>query len=200
VLSNYLIKSIDALAFAGLIYLNIQYYGDHYFYLISILAMLYIMVRRRDINTISLVIIILIPELTNLPIFPFNPSQFSNSYLQYSSFAIMNAMIVMFTWLRPKLLLKYGGSLIKDQQTLHTTYQDVFIGVTYGLHTLFQVAYLLEHLIRHLDDIGLEGLFGHWEPMLIYNMYPIQQFGYTIFALAGLYYMTFDISKEKLRL
>ncbi|MFT4925131.1 MAG: hypothetical protein ACI8WB_001221 [Phenylobacterium sp.] len=108
-------------------------------------------------------------------------------------------MMAVLIHYRPTIVAKYGPSFVRYNKTLTFTRQDSLMALFLLLHSGFYLAQLIEHILRHLDDIGLEGLFGPWRPMMIYDSFQSGQLLFTIFELMILYFMTFNKSKTSLK-
>lgn len=188
-------KLIDFIVFVCLIYLGIQYYKTqpYVFDLIGFTALTYVAVRKSDINTLTLIIILVIADLIPILTFYLNPD--ISGYSFYSLLFTIDVLIILTVWLRPFILFRYGPTFIKNNKNIALTHQDSVMAIVFTLHAIFQLCLFFEHLLRHLDDIGFEGLFGQWKPMFFYNMYPVAQFGFSILVLMVLYFMTFNASK-----
>ncbi len=189
-------KSADAIVFISAIYFGIQFYmsNSYFFDLIGLAGVAYIALRKPDINTITLILVLLVTMLTPA-VFIYSAASLNNYWL-HSLLLIINVAGVILIWMRPFLLLKYGPLCIKQNKNIAVTRQDWALGYLFTFQGLWQLVLLIEHVIRHLDDIGLDGLFGDWTPMHFYSIYEVGQFGFSIFTLMILYFLTFDKSKE----
>lgn len=198
-LSGHLTKLADATVFAGLFFINFEYFWSqpYFFDVVALAAMAYVVVRKRDANTISLILLIVLADSIS---FLLTSVADQNGYVVYGGLLVIASSMTMVIKHRASLLSNYGPSSIKNKATLKLTYQDGLITLMYGFQAVLQFAALMEHSFRHLDDFGLEGLFGDWKPMLFYTMYRIQLFGFSVFSLVIFYFMTFDKSKAELRL
>lgn len=189
-------KSVDLAVFATLIYLGVQYYttAPYIFDLIGFSALIYVCIRKHDINTLTLAVILALADFIPIAVFYNFPA--ISGYGFYALIFAIDIFVIVMVWLRPFLLVSYGPNSIRQNKYIALTHQDSIVAIIYTFHAVLQLSLFLEHLLRHLDDIGLEGLFGEWKPMLFYNMYPVAQFGFSILVFMALYFMTFDTSKN----
>ncbi len=190
------LKLADAMVFITAIYLGVQFYisNSYFFDFIGLAVVAYIALRKPDINTITLIAILMATVLTPV-VFIYSATSLNNYWL-HSLLLIINIAGVVLIWMRPFLLLKYGPLFIRQNKNIAVTRQDWALGYLFTFQALWQLVLFIEHLIRHLDDIGLDGLFGNWTPMHFYNVYEVGQFGFSILTLMILYFLTFDKSKE----
>lgn len=195
--SGYLLKLIDGIVFFLLILLGAEYFvnSSYLFDVVFTTAVLYVMMRKIDVNTITLVLLILFGYIVTSLLF-LNYGH-SSGYGWYSTLLIINMLMVYLIWSRPVLVAKHGPTFVRHNKALIFTQQDAIMALLFALNSVLQVLMLLEHVLRHLDDIGLEGLFGQWNPMFVYDNYEIGQFGFIILELVTLYFMTFDKSKNQ---
>lgn len=197
-LSRVALKILDALVFAIFIYLGIQSYQvDHkMFDLISLLAMVYVAIRKPDINTLSLIFILFIASLIPA-IFIYGNEQLGGFAL-YSMLFLVNIAGIIAIWSRPFMLLRYGPRNWMQQHAaaIRPNKQDQILGLLFSLQALWQLMQFLEHLIRHRNNIGLETLFGNWLPMFLYNIYQTGQFGFAILTLLILFIFTRSNSRR----
>lgn len=190
-------KLIDLIAFTALGYFSFIYYttNPNTFDVISIAAMAYVAIRKPDINTITLILILVIERIADAIIL-YNFEQI-NAYVFYLSVATANMLVVVLILFRPWITSNYGLKSMRGNKNLAVTHQDMVLGFVLSIAVVFQLLALLEHTLRHLDDIGLDGLFGAWSPMFIRDIYQSVLFGLSIINFTILFYMTFDASKYK---
>lgn len=193
-------KLADAIVFITALYFGIHFYISNalLFDLVGLAVVAYIAIRRPDINTLSLILILL---ATTIPPAVFIHSANSlNSYILHSSLFVINAIGVILIWSRPLLLIRYGPESIKAKMTVNR--QDWALGYLFTFQSIWQLCLFMEHVTRHRADIGLGGLFGAWTPRNFYDAYEVGQFGFSILTFLILYFMTFDKSKKapKIRL
>jgi hypothetical protein len=186
---------IDAIVFATLLYFgSVHYVNNHEIYaVIAVVSMLYVAARTLDVNTLTLVPILIFSETFPLVIIP--SPELITSYQLHTTFLLIYIVTTVLIILRPFWLPKYGPKFISNNQNLIITHQDMIMTALFLMQTIWQMAQLLEHFIRHIDDIGLGDLFGGWKPMFFYDIYKTGQFGFSILTLITLYFMTFDQSK-----
>ena len=195
------IKAFDALIFVAFVYFGIEFYQvDHkMFDMIGLLAIAYIAIRKPDVNTLSLIFILLMASVTPAIII-YSNEQISGYWL-YAILFVINLVGVIAIWSRTFILLRYGPTWVKNYAAnIHPNRQDQVMGLLFTIQGLWQLLQFLEHLVRHRNDIGLGGLLDGWVPMLFYNMYKTGQFGFSIITLLILYFMTFEMSKIKQQL
>jgi hypothetical protein len=190
-------KAVDITIFIALLYCGFHFYevNPNTFDIISITAMAYIVIRKPDINTITLILILMIERIADAIIL-FNFEQI-NAYIFYLSVATANMLIVVLILFRPWAASNYGPKSMRDNKNLAVTHQDMVLGFVLSIAVVFQLLALAEHTLRHLGDIGLDGLFGDWSPMFIRDIYQSMLFGFSIINFIILFYMTFDASKYK---
>lgn len=194
------LKIVDVVVFLFLFGLGgYTYLGDYLnlFDAVSIIAMLYILIRKRDVNTVTLVLILLSVRLLEGVVF-YDYAQI-NAYVFYSAQTISNVIVVGLIWSRPSMICKLGPKFIQDNKNLAVTQQDLVMGFLFGVQALFHILAFLEHLSRHLDDIGLDKYVDvQWwseTSRFIYNNYQAGQLMFSVVGLLILYFMTFDASK-----
>jgi hypothetical protein len=189
-------KIIDLLVFLTLGYFATQYYANDYimFAMLNGLAYIYVALRKPDINTLTLIGILVIGHSI---IETLNYSITLSGYQTYTVLIFVNAAFGAAIALRPVFISKFCPEFISKNKNLTLTHQDMIMTGLLTLQVLWQLCQLVEHLARHRDDIGLSSLFGDWFPLFFYNMYKTGQFGFSILTLVILYFMTFDKSKAK---
>ena len=193
--SKWLLNLTDAIVFATLLYFGSLYYIDNHeiYAVIAVVSMLYVAARKSDINTLTLVPILIFSEASPIAIIP-SPESITG-YQLHTTFLLIYIATTILIIFRPFRLPKYGPKFIANNPNLTITHQDLIMTALFVMQTIWQVAQLLEHSIRHIDDIGLGALFGGWTPMFFYDIYKTGQFGFSILTLVILYFMTFDKSK-----
>jgi hypothetical protein len=196
-----ILKIFDAVLFIVLLYfIYISYTNNlNLFDFIGLLAIVYVMVRRPDVNTVTLGALLLSVRLFDSIVF--YDYENTNAYVFYAALVLFNVLAVLGTWFRSFIISNYGFGRLRHHKDLAVTHQDLVIAYVFICQAAFQLLALLEHIVRHLDDIGLSDLFDTvwWRhnAMFIYNSYPIIQLIFSVTGLAILYYMTFDASKYK---
>lgn len=193
--STWLLNLVDVIIFAILLYLGSLYYIDNHkiYAVIAIVSMLYVAIRKSDINTLTIVPILILSETS--PIVLISSPESITSYQLHFTFLLIYIATMVLIILRPFFLPKYAPKFISNNQNLTVTHQDMIMGALFLMQILWQLAQLLEHFFRHIDDIGLGRIFGDWTPMFFYDIYKTGQFGFSILTLVVLYFMTFDKSK-----
>lgn len=195
-----LLKLADILVFSCLGISAIRYYSTNpnILDIINIAALLYVVVRRPDVNTITLVTIILALRIADSLIFA--DLSGLNNYILHPVLFLFNVVAIGLVWFRPLLASKYGPASTKGHKALAVTHQDIIIGFVFTLQGVWQLLAFLEHVSRHFDDVGLGGVFdvSWWyeHSRLVYNSYPTVQFTFALVGVLILYFMTFDGSKS----
>lgn len=199
--SGNFLKLIDVAVFIGLFYLGLEFHVDdpNIFDVVYVTAMFYVLIRKHDINTVTLVLIVMLIRLSDSVLF-FDYEDF-NGYVFYSTLVLINLFGVGLIWFRPWLVSNFGPNFVRNHNGLAVTHQDLMMGFLFSVQALFQLLALLEHVSRHFDDIGLGGIFDvHWwreHSLFIYTRYEMGQFVFSVAGLAILYFMTFDASKTR---
>lgn len=184
-----ILKLIDIVAFAGLFVLAFQHRetNAHIFDIISVVAMIYVMARNPDVNTVTLISFILAARVMDS--LAFADYQNLNPYLFYTVIAVGNTVMVGIVWARPLLVAKYGPKFLRENKRLTITHQDSFIALIYMAYAFLPVMMLIEHIIRHLDDVS-------FKPIFVYNSYEEIHLLLAALSILVLYFMTFEKSKE----
>jgi hypothetical protein len=194
-----LLRITDITVFAILFYLGLMSYIDNpnIFDVLNTIAVLYVLVRRQDINTLTLVAILIPMHLFNGIVF-FHYEQV-NGYVFYAAQMASHAVAVILICFRPLVVSRVGPPALRGNKNLAVTQQDLLMGFVLTIQAIFQGLALLEHVSRHFADIGLGNVLdAQWwfeNSRLIYNHYETGQFMFTVTALIILYFMTFDASK-----
>jgi hypothetical protein len=197
--SQAILKVFDAVLFIGLLYfIYVSYTSNlNLFDFIGLLAIVYVMIRRPDVNTVTLGVLLLSVRLFDSLVF--YDYENTNAYVFYSALIIINLIVVVAIWFRSFITANYGPARLRHHKDLAVTHQDLVIVYVFLCQAAFQLFALLEHITRHFDNVGLGGLFDvNWwrqNSMFIYNLYPEVQMTFSIVGLGILYYMTFDASK-----
>jgi hypothetical protein len=152
-----------------------------------IAAMIYVMVRNTDVNTVTLISIILTVRIIDSVVFA--DYERLNPYLFYAGMIVANAIMINIVIVRPVLLSRYGPKPLRGHERLTMTHQDAMIAWLYFAHAVVPALTLIEHIIRHLDDID-------FRPMFIYNIYKPTQLVLAVLGILVLYFMTFEKSRE----
>ena len=182
-------KAADAVVFLSLLLLALKYYAlsPNVFDVITIVAMIYVMLRNRDINTVSLITIMALAKIIDAVIF--YDYQLINPYLFYALVAIINFSLVRLVHVRFLLLYRYGPSFIRNHRGLTFTHQDAMLGWVYSAAAALPTLALIEHSIRHFNLLG-------FEPMFFYTLYKPVQLLLAIIMIVVLYLMTYPKSAE----
>jgi hypothetical protein len=187
-------KLADAIVFISALYFGIHFYISNalFFDLVGLAVVVYISIRRPDINTLSLILILLATTIT--PALLIHSASSLNNYILHPFLFIVNAIGVILIWSRPLLLIRYGPKSIKEKMTVNR--QDWALGYLFTFQAIWQLCQFIKHVIRRRSDIGLGRLFVDWSPQYFYDVYEIGQFGFSILTILILYFMTFDKSKN----
>lgn len=190
-------KFLDFAIFAVLIYLAYHYY---YLYVsapnpnitdaikfdaVNIAALLYVIFRKPDINTVSLALIILVGRVLDTFIF-YGVVQLNN-FVLFTVLFSFNLFGVLLIWFRPLVVTR----VYNDHDDLAVTDQDNVLGLLLLAQAVFQLLCLIEHGTRRINQWWYENA------RLLYNNYELIQFVFAIGGIAILYFMTFDASKIK---
>ena len=194
---NALYKVVDTAVFLLLGYLAFDQYrqyietgassSDLLFTAINVVAALYIILRKRDVNTITLGLVI-IGILCVGRILLSDPTN-SSGFYAYVVYAILNWLTVYLIWFRP--LLFSNIKPFKGKGGFHVTKQDNVMWMVYAANGLFMVLMLIEHATRRINTWWYEN------SRILYNNYETIQIVFVILGLVTLYFMTFNHSKEK---
>ncbi|NQZ07018.1 MAG: hypothetical protein HRT35_07635 [Algicola sp.] len=183
------IKIIDITVFLILLVLAGIYHkaSPNIFDVVGITALIYVMVRNPDVNTVTLISIILTVRVIDSVLLA--SYEQLNPYLFYAGIAAANALMIAVVIVRPVFLSRYGPKFLKINERLTMTHQDAMIAWLYFAHAVAPVIVLIEHIIRHLDDVD-------FKPMFFYNIYKPTQLVLAVLGILVLYFMTFEKSKE----
>jgi hypothetical protein len=182
-------QAIDATVFITLLLFANQYHAKNpnSFDIVALLAALYVMLRRRDINTLSLISLMLIAKVVESVVF--YDLRAINPYLYYAVVAGGNAIWVRLVHLRFMLLFRYGPRFFRHNKALTFTHQDAMIGWLYSATAGLAAVTLVEHSLRHLAGLNIE-------PMFFYTLYQPGQLLLAVATIVVLYLMTYPRSAE----
>lgn len=186
-----IIKAIDVVVFAACFMVAANYYVAFplIFDAVAVVALIYVAARNPDVNTVSLISIILTVRLVSAAVFFAIGEAALNPYLFYFSLVVMNGAMIGVVIARPVLLAKYGPKFLKQNKRLTMTHQDAMIAWLYFAHAALPALTLIEHIIRHLDDLD-------FSPMFFYILYKPAQLFLAVLGILVLYFMTYEKSKE----
>jgi hypothetical protein len=151
-------------------------------------ALLYVMVRRPDVNTITLAMICMIGRVIDVLLLNYNIEQLGG-FVHYPLLMVINLAALAATWTRPVLFSKIWPW--KNNPHFAVTHQDNALGIVFSFQALFMFLLLVEHTLRRINDWMMENF------LFLYNILPFVQFLSTIVVFGILFYMTFDASKIK---
>lgn len=194
---NRLYKTVDNLVFLLIGYLTFTQYfqyvetgnsfNDLLFSLINIAAAIYTVLRRRDLNTVTLAIIFI--GITCISrILLMDPTN-STGFYAYTIYALLDLLAVGLIWFRPILFSSIKPW--KGKQGFHVTKQDNVMWMIYAANGIFMLLMLLEHATRRINPWWYEN------SRILYNHYEVIQMIFIVGGLMTLYFMTFEKSKEK---
>lgn len=191
-------KLFDLAVFCIFGYFAITYYQQYTttldiiaaykFDLVYVATVVFVMLRRRDINTVTLAVTILIIKILSRLLL-FNTHGMSG-FIVYPLLLLMDLLAVYLLWFRPVIFSKYGGPF-KNKPGYAITNQDEVMWVLYGLNGIFMLLMTLEHASRKINTWLYEN------SRLLYNSYETIQFLFMVGGLVVLYYMTHDNSKAQ---
>lgn len=196
---NKAFKLIDLFVFSLLLYLAYTQYFQYSsvpapdpndafkFDLVNIAALIFVMFRRADINTVSLTFIILVSRVIDATLLHFTDG--FSGFLNYTILIFFNLALVVLIWLRPVILSKAGPW--KNKTGFAVTHQDNTLATLLSVQAAFSFLMLVEHATRRI------GPWWYENSRILYNNFEWIQFIFTIAEILVLYYMTLDKSKEK---
>jgi hypothetical protein len=189
---NKLMKLVDFVIFATLWVVAYHYYRQYMampdsnisdaliFDAVNIAALIFVMLRRPDVNTVSLAAILLIGRSIDALLLQ-NFTTMSGWFV-YPVLILFNVVGVILIWFRP-----LWASKIKDSDNYAVTNQDQTMVLLFACQALFMLVMLIEHAARRMG----------FEMMFFYTYFPFIQFFFTVIGVMILYFMTFDASKIK---
>lgn len=192
-----LLKLFDLLAFCILGYFAVYFYHLHattqssvtvyQFDLINAVTILFVIIRRPDINTVTLGVILLAVRLIErLLLFDMHDL---NGFIVYPLILILDILTVIMIWFRPVLFSNYGP--FKGKSGYAVTRQDNAMWVLFALNAIFMLLMTLEHATRQVNTWLFEN------SRLLYNLYETIQLVFIVTGFVVLYYMTHFSSKKK---
>ena len=194
-----LLPLIDFFVFAVLTYFAALFYVTEpsIFDTVHIIALLYVMVRRFDVNTVTLVLVILTVKIAESLIFA-DISGFSG-YTFHASIMLLSFVCVFVVSLRAYIVSQLLPSSSKLQQNLTVTHQDLVIGFTFLAQAMVQLLMLFEASLRNIGDFDFTGtLDQQWwfeNARLLYDNYKSIQFGLAMLGILVLWLMTVDVKQ-----
>ena len=192
------LKLFDLTAFCIFGYFAIHYYqlyastqvniAAYKFDLVYVAAVLFVMARRRDINTLTLgVTILVVRAVARLLLLDMHGL---SGFVVYPLFLLIDVIAIQLIWFRPVIFSKYIDPF-KGRFGYAITNQDEVVWVLYALNAVFMLLMTLEHASRKINSWFYEN------SRILYNSYETIQFIFMIGSLIVLYYMTYDASKER---
>ena len=199
-MNTFIMRLVDIAVFSILAYLAATSYvaAPNLFDLINLLALVYVACRKPDINTVSLVCLIVTGRVIDSVLF-YDLINLSNYWL-HSCLFLLNTVAITVIWFRPLLVARWAPQWVGDHRQLALTHQDMLLGGIFTLQAVFQLLALLEHISRHLADFGLlaetDGIWWYENSRFIFDCYQTVQFGFALLTVSVLYFMTFDAVKQ----
>jgi len=150
-------KSLSFIAYSLFLILAIYFYDQpnlhSYLYVsVCLFALIY---NWKIPNTASLITLLLIVKVIELTIYPLLPL---NVYIPQAFYLLLDLSVTIVIALRPAFCryieLKVTG--VCETQKYSITNADMLVGVIYFLYLFVSLLMIGEHLLRHLDHIGLE--------------------------------------------
>lgn len=186
-----ILKAVDLVLFAALTYWAYLYYvaDPHIFDVVNLVALVYVMVRRPDVNTLSLAFIILAGRVLDSALL-YNVDQWGG-FVAYPVLILFNIAGILLIWFRPVIASKYGPGAMHDHDDFAVTEQDNVLGLLLTVQAIFQGLMLIEHATRLINP----WMFEH--SRILYDQYEVVQFVFAVIGVGILYFMTFDASKIK---
>ncbi len=178
-----MIKLLDVAVFTTLIYLALSYYpvNAHVFDLTNIAALIYVLVRRSDVNTRTLVTLAIMYKVVDSVVL--YQYQGINPFLFYTALIALNLLFAYLVTHRPVHFSKYGpwkGS------KLTITNQDDIILLFLVVQIIWMVLLLLETATRRINEWFYEN------SRILYDLYPEIQIGFAVISLMTVWFMTTD--------
>lgn len=194
---NIALKLVDIVVFVVLFYLGFDSYTQYaatlepmqalYFDLVFVGSMLYVMARRPDVNTITLVMALLAIRIVDTIFLPFIQS--ISGFAYYLAMLILLVVLIIAVWTRPLIFSKVWP--FKGNPNFAVTHQDNVFASLLTVQALFMLLMLIEHGTRRF------GPWWHENSRILYNNFETIQLLFTIGGFIILYYMTFDKAKVK---
>lgn len=194
---NTALKLVDIFVFSLLLYFAYSFYSQYAasldpsfafnFDLVVLGAMLYVMARRPDVNTVTLVMSLLAIRVVDSLFLPYMES--IGGFIYYSATLLLLVALVVIVWLRPLIFSRIW--LWKDNPNFAVTHQDNVFASLVTVQAVFMLLMLIEHGTRK---------FGPWwyeNSRILYNNFESIQLLFTIAGILILYYMTHDKAKAK---
>jgi hypothetical protein len=183
-----MIKLLDITVFALLIYLALSYYtvNAHVFDLVNIIALVYVLVRRADINTKTLVTLgIMYKVVDSVVLYKFEGM---NPFLFYTALIILNLFFAYLVIHRPVHFSKYGPW--KGSKFTITNQDDVIL-LFLVVQVIWMVLLLIETATRRINEWFYEN------SRILYDVYPEIQIGFAVISLMVVWFMTIDKATEQ---
>lgn len=123
-------------------------------YVYIIVCLVVIWANKSNVNVTSLVAILVIVKFLESLIYP---QLLPNLYAVQSFYFISDSAVTLLIALRPAICRKIANSLYKHNQNdrFYVTQADMLVGAIYMLYLVVSLLSIGEHVLRHLDHIGL---------------------------------------------
>lgn len=154
-------KSLSFLAYTLFLVLTVYFYDQlsAYKYLYIVVCIYTLVSNWKIPNTASLIALLLTAKIIELSIYPLLPL---NVYAPQAFYFLLDLSITFIIAFRPAICRKIEflltGKCVSDRYSI--TNADMLVGVIYFLYLFVSLLMIGEHLLRHLDHIGLE--YSHW--------------------------------------
>jgi hypothetical protein len=138
--SGMILKIIDAIVFVVVISLGVHFYRlDHLIFdLIGLAAVGYIAIRKPDVNTLTLIFILLLVNLIPA-LFIYGHGQLTGYWL-YSMLFFVNVVGVIGIWACTFILLRFGRPWLKKHAvSLSPNRQDAVMGLLFSFQGFRQL-------------------------------------------------------------
>lgn len=186
-----MIKLLDISVFSGLIYLALSYYAinAHVFDLVNITALIYVLVKRSDVNTRTLVTLgIMYKVIDSAVLYQYEDM---NPFLFYTALISLNLLFAYLVIHRPVHFSKYGP--FKGKQFTITNQDDVIL-LFLVVQIIWMVLLLLETATRRINQWFYEN------SRILYDLYPEIQIGFAVISLMVVWFMTTDRARAQSKL
>jgi hypothetical protein len=187
-----MIKFVDITVFILLTYLGLSYYttNAHIFDLVCITALVYVLVRRTDINTKTLVMLgIMYKIIDSVVLYQY---QDINPFVFYTVLILLNAFFAYLVIHRPVHFSQFGPWKGKSGFTI--TNQDDIILLFLVVQVIWMVLLLIETATRRINEWFYEN------SRILYDVYEEIQIVFAVISLLVVWFMTTDTGKEDSKL
>ena len=155
----FLLQSFCYLVSLYLIYLLLLQYFDFspwtaFTYIYLVVCVLVMAINKADVNITSLLVLLLLFRIVEVTVFP---QLKMNIYLPQLFYFCIDALVTTLIAFRPAICRLITKGLNKPSQNdrFYVTQADMLVGAIYILYLPVSILMIGEHLLRHLDHIGL---------------------------------------------